>query len=129
MNDTKERLLDAAEQLIADQGYSGTSLRQIISAAGANLASVHYHFGSKEELLDAVILRHAGPVNDERIALLDRYEADARGGAVPVSKVLDAFLTPMARAAGGKPQFVRVMGRIVSEGLMRSVLEKNFREM
>lgn len=129
MNDTKQKLLDAAEQLIAEHGYSATSLRQIISAAGVNLASVHYHFGSKEELLHAMVQRHAGPVNEQRLALLDRYEAEAGGAAVPVSTVLDAFLAPMARAAGGKPQFVRVMGRLVSEGLMRFVLEKNFQEV
>jgi AcrR family transcriptional regulator len=72
MNDTKTKLLDAAERLIGEHGYAATSLRQIISEAHANLASVHYHFGSKDELLDAVVMRRAAPVNDQRLALLDR---------------------------------------------------------
>ena len=49
--DTKQKILDAAEKLIAEQGYAATSLRQIIADAGVNLAAVHYHFGSKDELL------------------------------------------------------------------------------
>jgi AcrR family transcriptional regulator len=129
MNDTKTKLLDAAERLIGEHGYAATSLRQIISEAGANLASVHYHFGSKDELLDAVVMRRAAPVNDQRLALLDRYEAEAGGGAVPVARILEAFLTPMAQAAGHNPQFVRVMGRIVAEGMIRTVVEKNFHEL
>jgi len=125
MTDTKEKLLDAAERLIGEQGFAATSLRQIISEAGANLASVHYHFGSKDELLEAVVMRRAGPVNDRRLALLDRYEAEV-DGAVPVARILEAFLLPMAQAAGSNPQFVRVMGRIVAEGMIRAVIEKNF---
>jgi len=125
MNDTKTKLLDAAERLIGEQGFAATSLRHIISEAGVNLASVHYHFGSKDELLEAVVMRRAAPVNDRRLALLDRYEAE-NDGAVPVDRILEAFLFPMAQAAASNPQFVRVMGRIVSEGMIQSVLEKNF---
>ena len=47
MNDTKERILDTAERLFAQQGYAATSLRGIIAEAGVNLAAVHYHFHSK----------------------------------------------------------------------------------
>jgi AcrR family transcriptional regulator len=126
MNDTKEKLIDAAARLIGEQGYSGTSLRQIIAEAGVNLAAVHYHFGSKDELLDAVIERYATPVNEHRLAMLDRYEEEARGKAVPVARILDAFLAPMAQAAGSHPQMVRVMGRISAEGMLREVVERNF---
>jgi len=42
MFETKQKILDTAERLIGEQGYSGTSLRQIISEAGVNLAAVHY---------------------------------------------------------------------------------------
>lgn len=126
MIDTKQKLLEAARRLIAEHGYSGTSLRQIISEAGVNLAAVHYHFGSKEELLNALVSQAAAPVNEERLALLDRYEAEARGGPVPVSRILYALLNPIGKAAGSNPQFIKVMGRIVAEGLMPSIVEKNF---
>jgi AcrR family transcriptional regulator len=129
MIETKEKILNAAEKLFADQGVAGTSLRQIVGEAGVNLAAVHYHFGSKDEMLDALVKRKAGPVNDRRLALLDTYVADARGGAVPVEKTLWAFLSPMADVAGKNPQFVRVMGRIVAEGLLEKIIEKNFHEV
>jgi AcrR family transcriptional regulator len=127
--DTKQKILDAAERLIAEQGYAGTSLRQIIAEAGVNLASVHYHFGSKDELLHAVIQRKVGPVNQERLALLDRFEAEAKGAPLAVEKIFDAFLTPMGKVAGSHPQFVRVMGRVVAEGMLQTVLEKDFPEV
>src|SRR3954469_1662625 len=122
---TKEKLLDAAERLIAERGVAGTSLRKVVAAAGVNLASVHYHFGSRDELLHALVSRRAGPVNERRLELLDQYEAEA-GGVAPVEKVLAAFLEPMGEVAGRNPQFVRVMGRIVGEGLLEQVIEKNF---
>ena len=67
--DTKQRILDVAEQMFADQGFAGTSLRSIIAAANVNLAAVHYHFKSKEALLEAVVLRRLGPLNQQRLDL------------------------------------------------------------
>ena len=54
---TKTRILDAAEALFTEHGYEATSMRQLTAAAGANLAAVNYHFGSKEELFQAVLTR------------------------------------------------------------------------
>src|SRR5215472_13313064 len=124
MIDTKQRILDTAERLIADQGYAATSLRNIIGEAGVNLAAVHYHFGSKEDLLDELILRKAGVVNKERLELLDRYEAEAGNGPVAVERVRCAFFERMFKAGGGTPQFVKLMGRMQSEGLIPTIVAK-----
>ena len=124
MTETKDKILDAAERLIAEQGYAGTSLRQIIAEAGVNLAAVHYHFGSKEDLLDAVVLRKVTPVNDARLAWLDRAEAGS--GPLKVEKVLESFLIPTAEMASGNPEFVRLMGRMLTEGMMPRLVEKHF---
>src|SRR3954471_15457645 len=129
MIDTKQKIIDAAEQLIADQGYAATSLRQVIASAGVNLASIHYHFGSKEELLHELLMRKAGPVNEQRIELLDRYAAESGGAPLPVEKVLDAFFRPMIETANANPQFVRVMGRIVVEGMLPAVVQRSFQPM
>lgn len=126
MIDTKQRILDTAERLIADQGYAATSLRNIIGEAGVNLAAVHYHFGSKEDLLDELILRKAGVVNKQRLALLDRYESEAAGRPVTVEKALRAFFEPMIEAGGRSPQFVKLMGRMQSEGLIPTIVAKHF---
>jgi len=126
MNDTKQRILDTAERLFGDHGYDAVSLRHIISEAGVNLAAVHYHFGSKEELLDQVVLRKVGPVNEARLALLDREEAEAAGAPLPIEKILRAFLIPTITVAAKSPEFAKLMGRIVAEGHIERMAQKYF---
>ena len=129
MIDTKTKILDTAERLFGERGYSATSLRDIVAGAGVNLAAVHYHFGSKEELLDQVVLRKAAPVNEERLRLLDQVEAQAGTAPPPVDQVLEAFFLPMAEAAERYPPFVRMMGRMLAEGLMMGLVARHFQEV
>src|SRR3954462_6664616 len=86
--DTKTRILDAAELLFMEHGYEATSLRSLTAAAGVNLASVNYHFGSKDVLFQAVLTRRLDPMNQERIALLEKLERDAGGKPLAVEKIL-----------------------------------------
>src|ERR1035437_8579145 len=123
MTDTKEKILDTAERLIGEQGYAATSLRQIIADAGVNLAAVHYHFGSKEDLLDAVVVRKATPVNEAR---LDRVEAEAGSGPLELEKVLESFFVPAAEVASRSPEFMRLIGRMLTEGMMPRIVERHF---
>ena len=92
---TTERILDTAEELFAEQGFS-TSLRNITADAGVNLAAVNYHFGSKEALIQAVFTRRLGPLNAERLRLLDAIEAHGwNDGAL--ESILEAFIGPALR--------------------------------
>ncbi len=129
MIDTKQRILDTAERLFGELGYDAVSLRQIIAAAGVNLAAVHYHFGSKEDLLDQVVLRKVGPVNDARLARLDQAEKQAADAPVPVDSILRAFLEPTAEVAKRNPEFVKVMGRVVAEGHIERIAAQHFRPL
>jgi len=129
MIETKHKILDTAERLIAEQGYAATSLRHIIAEAGVNLAAIHYHFGSKEELLDEVILRKAEPMNQERLARLDQAEMEAAPKPPAVKAILAAFLRPMAEMADRDPSFVAVMGRIIAEGLLPAVVQRHFQHV
>lgn len=117
--DTKERLLDAAERLFAERGVSGTSLRDITAEADANLASVSYHFGGKDGLLEALFERRVAPVNRERLLLLEAFETEADGEPVDVEKVVWAFLAPPFQALTGEGQggadFMRIAGRMHSD--------------
>jgi len=126
---TKRRILDTAERLFASQGYAGTSLRSIISAAGVNLAAIHYHFKSKESLLDAVILRRAETINRQRLALLD--QCDCPGGDAPsLEQVLEAFFYPAFRFANASKRgamFAKLMARIHAEGdIFAQIIERHF---
>src|SRR5690348_15121274 len=61
---TRELLIDAAAELFASQSVEGVSVRSINSQAGLAAAAVHYHFGSKERILEAVLEREGGPVRE-----------------------------------------------------------------
>ena len=116
---TRERVLKAAEELFAARGFETVSLRDITSVAGANVASVNYHFGSKDKLIDAVVERHALPINDERLSLLDGLEERYGDDPVPVADILEAFLAPLLRhiTSGEMSEtlFSKFMGRLMGE--------------
>ena len=117
-SDTKTLILDAAEHAFADLGFDAASLRHIISVAGVNLAAVHYHFGSKEGLIEAVFSRRLGPLNQERLQLLDAIERE-HAGNLPVEKVIEALVGPALRLARdpvkGGPVCMRLYGRTIAE--------------
>lgn len=94
---TKDRILDAAERLFAQKGFAQTSLRDITAEAGVNLAAVNYHFQSKEHLIAAVFERRIGPLNEQRLAMLDQLEREAAGGPVPIEGILRAVMEPVLR--------------------------------
>jgi len=113
---TKDRILDAAERLFARDGFEATSLRAITTEADVNLAAVNYHFQSKEALVQAVIGRRMGPVNAQRLALLDAYEAEAGDAPVTLEKIMDAFLRPVIEMVGSHAhEFVPLIGRLYTE--------------
>jgi AcrR family transcriptional regulator len=128
---TKERLLDAAEQLFSDQGFSATSVRAITQTAEVNLAALNYHFGSKEALIDAVFARRIGPLNQERLRLLEELEQERPDDNPTLEELLEAFLTPalrLSRSGSGGEQFMRLMGRAHNESrdFFRKRLAKQF---
>src|SRR5918995_3621308 len=92
--ETKEKILDAAERLFATHGFAGTSLRAVTKEAGVNLAAVHYHFGTKEDLLRAVLSRIVIPVNRERLKMLEQVEAAAGSDPPSPAGVLQGFIAP-----------------------------------
>ncbi len=113
----KEQILDAAETLFAEQGIEGVSLRSLTKQAGVNLASVHYHFGSKEAVVKAAFTRRIRPVNQERLDRLDTLER-AFGGKPAVEDVVEALFAPVVRLAQDPPggrRFMRMCARFYCE--------------
>jgi AcrR family transcriptional regulator len=133
--DTKTRILDAAESLFMEHGFEATSLRSLTTAASVNLAAVNYHFGTKEELFQAVLTRRLDPMNQERIELLERLERDASGRAMSCEKILFSMMIPALRLArderrGGK-NFLRLLGRAYADPapFIRRFLSGQYAEM
>ena len=107
--DTKTRILDTAERLFAQKGFDAVSLRNIIASAKVNLAAVHYHYGSKQALIYAVIARRLRPINEERLAKLAEARANAGRRPVKLENVLECLFRPLFRVqadpkAGPEPK-------------------------
>lgn len=133
--DTQTTILDAAERQFARHGYGATSLRKIIGEAGVNLAAVHYHFGSKESLLTAVLARRFQPLNELRLRLLSEIESAHPHGLLPLEAVLEVLIGPAIRMSGdaglGGEVFMALAGRLFSEPNERvqEVFNSQFREV
>ena len=117
--DTKQRLLDAAERLFAERGFEGTSMRAVTRAAATSVSAANYHFGSKEALLRAALVRRLEPLNRRRLEALDELEAAAGDEPVAVEALLEAFLRPgyeAPRNAGeGRPPYRGVAARLYTD--------------
>lgn len=93
-DDTRDRLIAAAEQLFAEHGIGGVSLREINRAAGAkNAVAVQYHFGDRAGILKAITAKHFPAVDADRHALLDEYEAQSKHD---VRALAAAWVRPLA---------------------------------
>jgi AcrR family transcriptional regulator len=114
MTETKIRILDAAERLVASEGFD-VSLRSITAAAGVNLAAVNYHFQSKDALIDAIAARRIEPINRRRIEMLDALEREAGDGPLPLEGVLEALIAPLTLLhADGLEHLRPLIGRLYS---------------
>src|SRR5688500_8698826 len=112
---TKDRILGAAEELFAQFGFAGTSLRQVTSRADVNIAAVNYHFGSKENLVNEVFRRRMDEMSAQRLAQLKAATQAHPGELEPV---LAAFVEPalaLAQDRHGGGAFIRVIARTYAE--------------
>ncbi|HEV7735202.1 MAG TPA: helix-turn-helix domain-containing protein [Candidatus Binatia bacterium] len=99
----RNRLLDAAERLMADRGVHTVSLREITAAAAQrNASSVQYHFGNRSGLIAAIVARHMQRVDTDRNALLDRLEAEGRNGPHDVVETLVLPLMTSLETSSGR---------------------------
>ncbi|MGL5019165.1 MAG: TetR/AcrR family transcriptional regulator [Luteolibacter sp.] len=116
---SKRKLLDAAEQLFAEKGFEAVSVRDITQLAKTNVASVNYHFGSRENLLTMVMTRYMTPVNEERMARLDALERKWAGKSVPLEEIIDALVRPLVgqvrKSELSERLFYKLMGRTFAQ--------------
>jgi AcrR family transcriptional regulator len=126
---TKAAVFAAAERLFALHGFQNVSVRDITAEARVNLASVNYHFGSKDALLFEILRRRTAELNRERARML--HEAnDRHGGKPPVREILEALFAPPLRwadPAHDRRISVQFIIRARSEGTeqMRDVLQND----
>lgn len=115
----KRALLDAAEQLFAERGFENVSMRDVTQLAKANVAAINYHFGSREELIALVMTRYITPVNEERIARLDKAERHYPEKVIPLVEIIDAFVRPLLttvhKSELSEQMFFKLVGRIFAQ--------------
>ena len=132
--DTKATLLDRAERLFATHGFEAASLREITSAARANLSAVNYHFRSKKDLIVAVLRRRIRPLNERRLSMLARFQSHSPRKPLPIERVLEALFRPPLQLVAEKDQageyFVRLLVHCFADSgaFLRPLIEEELRE-
>jgi AcrR family transcriptional regulator len=117
---TRAAILDAAERLYADRGFSDVTLRDIVAAAGVNLAAVNYHFGSKDELIAELFVTRSIATNRERLNELKVAEA-AGGGRAAIGQILRALVGPTVRGCLGPESERSTAARFMIRASIESV--------
>ncbi|WP_421730329.1 TetR/AcrR family transcriptional regulator [Brevundimonas sp.] len=90
---TRETILDAAEDLFSKHGFYGVTIREVAREAGVDTALIHYYFGAKRGLFDAVFLRRAEVWNNDRVNAINLY-AETHGDDMTLEGLFEAFLRP-----------------------------------
>jgi AcrR family transcriptional regulator len=121
--ETREAIMAAAERLFAEHGLMAVSSRQISEAAGqGNNTAVGYHFGSKTDLIRALVERSAGPIEQIRERLLaevgDGGDLRAWAGCLvrPTTEYLDSLGTPS--------WYARFVAQVMTDPVLRQVVSE-----
>src|ERR1700733_9567077 len=117
---TRALILDAAERLHADRGFGEVTLRDIVAAAGVNLAAVNYHFGSKDELIAELFVTRSLATNRERLNELKLAE-EAGSGRADIGAILRALVGPTLRGCLGPDRERSTAARFMIRASIASV--------
>ena len=132
---TRIRILTAAEHLFTARGFAGVTMREVARQAQANVASAHYHFGSKEGLVIEMLRHRIAPINAERLRLLEEAKRQSGGKPLKPINIFKALLLPIGQAATGSkgpdPSFMQLVGRSFTEpaSFLEKVHRRLFREL
>lgn len=112
---TRELLIRTAERLFAERGIGAVSLREIGQAAGQrNNAATQYHFGARQDLIDAIYTYRVVRLNDRRRELLESLEADGR--LSDIESLLSAILRPHAESISDPDDnFLVFLARVLTD--------------
>jgi len=133
--DTVSKILDAAEALFAEKGFTETSTRAITKLAGVNVAAVNYHFGSKKDLIQAVFARFLDPFCSYLDKNLNDFEASLGGKQADLESILSVLEYTLTKSLQGENNpsdqisiFLRLLGLAYtqSQGHMRRFLREHY---
>lgn len=102
--DTRLALIDTAERLFSEQGLQRTSLRQINQEAGQrNGSAIHYHFGSRDAVIAAIVELRTRPINEARLRRLAKARELAAGAPLSSAALAEVLVLPLAESISANP--------------------------
>jgi AcrR family transcriptional regulator len=123
--DTRTRLIEHAERLIAEQGYAAVSLRMLGAAAGQRNNSVaQYHFGSKEGLIEAIIATRSEAIDRRRA---ERLKLAQESGELNVGSLVRLAVEPLAEtiSPGASGNFyLQFLAKIIDEPSLQDLWQR-----
>lgn len=105
---TKTKILDAAQKLIVEVGADKASMRKITEAAGVNVAAINYHFGSKDNLISAIVTRFLTPLEKKQTQRLREVMAKYDGTPPILEELLRSQLEPLYEFTVDHPDWMNV---------------------
>jgi AcrR family transcriptional regulator len=129
--DSRLAIMDSAEALFAERGFFGVSVRDITEHAGVRLASVNYHFRTKETLFREVVARRASAVSEDRRKLLAEIGGPSVGKEEKTRRLASAFILPLLQRAlrqgAGWKNYCRFIAQVANSRLWASdVIAPNY---
>jgi AcrR family transcriptional regulator len=129
----RQAMIQAAERLIAEQGIAACSLREVQLLAGQrNKSAAHYHFGSRDGLVEAIVETRMAPINADRLARIEALDAEGRGH--DLRALVEVLVDPLATATLGRPgsNYARFLAQVIGDPktsalVARHLLAESFR--
>ena len=116
---TKKRLLSATEKLFASRGFAGVTMREVAHRAQTNIASAHYHFGSKEAMVMAMLKNIIEPINSNRLEYLNEFKKLASHRPLTVKEIFRALILPVcneiAKSSTSQENLAQLVARSFTE--------------
>ncbi|MFK7965520.1 MAG: TetR/AcrR family transcriptional regulator [Burkholderiaceae bacterium] len=132
-NKTRENILNVAETLFANNGYNGTSLRDVARAANLQTAAIGYHYPTKEELFDTVVSRRAVVMTEWRERALAEMRAEFGDQPIALDRLVSAYVQPFYESAShgdaGWRHYAALMGRLANSTLGTEVIARHYDAM
>ena len=111
---TRNRLLKTTESIFASRGFGGLTLREVALRSQTNLASAHYHFGSKEAMVLEMLQARVRPINQRRMQYLTEAKKRLGGKALSTKDIMRALILPIGEEISKSSHSRKTLAQLVA---------------
>ncbi len=113
---TRDKLLDAATALFAERGVANVSLAEIVRAAGQrNASAIHYHFGGRDQVVEAILTRHVPALRVRRLELLEHARSTPHDDVGSVAEALVRPVTELAQRGWRERAYLQIGAELAGQ--------------